>query len=170
MKLSRNLFIILLIAANIALDQITKVIVRAKMETDNYADVVKLIGDYFILIRKENTGAFLGMGSDLSGPTKLIFLLIIPALVLGYLIYYIVNTKDMDRLSLIGLCCIAGGGIANVFDRFALGSVTDFMYIELTDVLKTGVFNIADLSVTSGMALLLISYIKNRKKKDLKTA
>ncbi len=170
MKLSRNLFIILLIVANIAVDQITKIIVRANMAVDSIQDSINVIGNYFILIRKENTGAFLGLGSDLSGTTKLIFLLIVPALILGYLIYYIINTKDMDRLSLIGLCCIAGGGIANVFDRFALGSVTDFIYIEITDVLKTGVLNFADISVTSGMALLLISFIKHRKKKDVKAS
>ena len=74
----------------------------------------------------ENEGAFLGMGSDMNPTLKLILLLILPTLVLAYLIYYILKTKSLDKLSLIALSCIAGGGIANVYDRIAYGSVYRF--------------------------------------------
>ncbi|MEM9680934.1 MAG: signal peptidase II, partial [Bacteroidota bacterium] len=108
MKLSRNLFIIVLIGSNIALDQVTKVIVRATMTKSKPIDV---IGDYFQLIWVENKGAFLGMGSDLNDSMKLIFLLVLPVLVLGYVIYYIFKTKHLDRWSLIAFCCIIGGAL-----------------------------------------------------------
>ncbi|MDC1266058.1 signal peptidase II, partial [Flavobacteriaceae bacterium] len=45
------------------------------------------------------------------------------------------------------------------------GSVTDFLYIDLGGVLKTGIFNSADLSVTTGMILLLMSSFLNRPSK-----
>jgi signal peptidase II len=88
-------------------------------------------------------------------------------LVLGYVIYYIVKTKELDRLSLIAFCCIIGGGIANVFDRIVYGQVTDFFFIDLGGVFKTGIFNFADLSVTTGMIMLLLSGIFNSKKKEV---
>jgi len=134
----------------------------------------------------ENKGAFLGMGSDMNDTLKLIFLLVLPTLVLGYVIYYIIKTKELDRLSLlvlgyviyyiiktkeldrlslIAFCCIVGGGIANVFDRIVYGQVTDFFFINLGGVFKTGIFNFADLSVTTGMIMLLLSGIFNKKKK-----
>ena len=163
MKLSRNLSIILLIVANITIDQISKVVVRATIEEDQ---VIKIIGDNFIMTRVQNSGAFLGMGSELNDTLRLILLLILPVVVLGGVIYYILKNKALDRLSLIAFCCIIGGGIANVFDRIVEGSVTDFFYIKLTDIIRTGIFNVADMSVTFGMILLLIASFIHRKKEQ----
>lgn len=160
--MNRNLFITLLIVFNIAIDQISKVWVRANFE---YGEVKNLIGDKFIMQYVENKGAFLGMGSDMNDTLKLILLLILPTIVLGYVIYYIVKNKELDRLSLIAFCCIIGGGIANVFDRITRGEVTDFFFINLGGIFKTGIFNIADLSVTTGMIMLLFSGILSSKKK-----
>lgn len=159
--MNRNLFITLLIVFNIAIDQISKVIVRSTL---TFQKTVDIIGDYFQLIWVENKGAFLGMGSDMNPTLRLIFLLIIPTLVLGYVVYYIVKTKELDRISLIAFCCIIGGGIANVFDRIVFGKVTDFFFIDLGGVFKTGIFNIADLSVTTGMFMLLFSGVFTKKK------
>tara|TARA_Y100000815_G_scaffold81474_1_gene70540 strand:+ start:509 stop:1006 length:498 start_codon:yes stop_codon:yes gene_type:complete len=163
--LKRNIFIALLIAFNIAIDQISKIIVRANFD---YREIKPIIGDKFILQYVENKGAFLGMGSDMNESLKMIFLLALPALVLGYVIYYIIKNKNLDRLSLIAFCCIIGGGIANVFDRIVRGEVTDFFFINLGGVFKTGIFNVADLSVTTGMIMLLFSGVfSNKKKKEL---
>lgn len=114
----------------------------------------------------ENKGAFLGMGSDMNPALHFIFLKLLPLLVLAYVIYYILKNKELDRLSLIAFCCIVGGGLSNVFDRFAFGKVTDFLYIDLGGIFKTGIFNIADVSVTTGMIILIFSnFIFNKKKK-----
>lgn len=158
--MNRNLFITLLIIFNIAIDQISKVIVR---NTLTFREEINVIGEYFQLIWVENKGAFLGMGSDMNPTLRLIFLLILPTVVLGYVIYYIVKTKELDRLSLIAFCCIIGGGIANVFDRIVFGQVTDFFFIDLGGVFKTGIFNVADLSVTTGMIMLLFSGVFKKK-------
>lgn len=160
MKLSRTLGIILLIVANIAIDQISKVIVRAQVSPFSETPI---IGDYFTLHNVENKGAFLGMGSELSDTSRLIFLLILPILVLGYVIYYILKNKTLDRMSLIAFCCIVGGGIANVFDRIVYGSVTDFFHIDLGGVFRTGIFNVADMSVSAGMIMLLIASFRSKK-------
>ena len=133
-----------------------------------YQKSEQVIGDYFQLIWVENKGAFLGMGSDMNETLRLIFLLILPTLVLGYVVYYIIKTKNLDRISLIAFCCIVGGGIANVFDRFAFGQVTDFFFIDLGGVFKTGIFNVADLSVTTGMFMLIFSNFLMKKKSEIK--
>jgi len=159
--LKRNLFIVILIIFNITIDQISKFSVRANIEL---REIIEIIGDRFILTNVYNEGAFLGMGSDMHPTLKLIFLLILPTLVLGYVIYYIVKTKELDRLSLIAFCCIIGGGIANVFDRIVYGKVTDFFFIDLGGIFRTGIFNVADISVTTGMIMLLIGGIFNKDK------
>lgn len=165
MKLSRNAFILVLIVINIALDQISKIIARIYIEKGQIIDV---IGDVFQLWNVENTGAFLGMGSDMSPTLKLIFLLLLPVVVLGYVIYYVIKNKDLDNLSLIAFCCIIGGGIANVFDRIVFGSVTDFLHLDFGGIFRTGIFNVADMSVTTGMIILLYaSFFNKPKEKEL---
>ncbi|MBF8150227.1 signal peptidase II [Winogradskyella sp. F6397] len=161
--MNRTLFITLLITFNIAIDQISKVIVRSTMIKGGKGQI-NVIQDYFQLIWVENKGAFLGMGSDMNPTLRLIFLLILPTIVLAYVMYYIIKTKELDRLSLIAFCCIVGGGIANVFDRIVFGQVTDFFYINLGGVFRTGIFNVADMSVTTGMILLLLTGIFSKKK------
>jgi len=164
--MNRNLFITLLIVFNIAIDQITKVIVRSKIELH---EVIELIGDKFILTNVYNKGAFLGMGSDMNETLRILLLLVLPVLVLGYVTYYIFKNTDLDKTSLIAFCFIIGGGIANVFDRFAFGQVTDFFHIDLGGVFKTGIFNVADMSVTTGLIILLYTGIFTKKKVEKTT-
>ena len=160
MKLSRSTFIVLLIIFNIALDQITKVLTRLYVAPGSETPI---IGDFFTLHNVENSGAFLGMGSDLNPTLRIIFLLALPILVLGYVTIHIIKNKELDRLSLIGFCCIVGGGIANVYDRIMYGSVTDFFHIDLGGIFKTGIFNFADMSVMFGLGLLLFASFKKGK-------
>ena len=161
MKLSRTAGICLLIVFNIAIDQISKIIVRATIDP---SERINVIGDTFLMMNVENTGAFLGMGSDMDSTLKLLLLKVLPVAVLCYLLYYIIKTKSLDKISLIALCCIAGGGIANVFDRIAFGSVTDFFHLDFGGVFRTGIFNVADMSVTFGMLVLLYTTIVAKKK------
>ena len=85
----------------------------------------------------------------------------VPTLVLGFVLYYLFTNKSLDWLTTTGLCCIVGGGLANLLDRFLYGSVTDFLFMDFS-ILRTGIFNIADLSVTTGMVLILIATLKER--------
>jgi len=156
---NRNISITILIAVSVLLDQLSKILIRNNV--DQYSEV-KLIGEYFILTNVENSGAFLGMGSDFSPFIKTIFLLILPVIVLICIIVYVYRDKQIDKISLIGFCLIIGGGIANIYDRILYGSVTDFLFIDLGGIFKTGIFNIADLSVTTGMILILLMSFRSK--------
>lgn len=161
----KQLYILLLIFLNIGADQYTKYIVREKVVPGSRTQIV---GELLQLMNVENSGAFLGMGSESNPTIKLIFLLMVPTLVLGFVLHYLFTNKSLDRLTTTGLCCIVGGGLANLFDRFIYGSVTDFLFMDFS-IARTGIFNVADLSVTTGMVLILISTFKekNRKQKTL---
>ena len=158
-KKSRYLLITILVFLSITFDQISKIWVRNNFES--YSEK-SIIGDVFTLIKVENTGAFLGMGSELSEIPRVLLLIILPVVVLISITLYTYIDKTLDKLSIIGFSLIIGGGIANIFDRIVFGSVTDFLYINLGGIFKTGIFNIADLSVTTGMILILISSFKRK--------
>lgn len=160
MKLSRSAFIIVLIVVNLALDQISKILVRMYV---TYNEIIPLIEDYFIMTKVENKGAFLGMGSDLNPVLRLILLLILPTVVLLFVLRYVFVNKNIDKVSLVGFACIIGGGLANLYDRIVYGEVTDFLHIDLGGVFRTGIFNVADMSVMFGMGLLLFASFKHSK-------
>ena len=158
-KKFRYILISTIVSLSIAFDQFSKVWVRNNFE--NYSEK-NLIGEFFTLIKVENTGAFLGMGSELSEIPRILLLIVLPVVVLISITIYTYIEKTLDKISIIGFSLIIGGGIANIFDRIVYGSVTDFLYINLGGVFKTGIFNIADLSVTTGMVLILISSFKKK--------
>ncbi|MGB1307928.1 MAG: signal peptidase II [Oceanihabitans sp.] len=163
--MKRTLFIVFLILINIVLDQVSKFWVRASVTKGSKSEI---IGDYFTLHNVENSGAFLGMGSDLAGLPRVLFLLLIPSAVMAYVLFYVFKNKNLEQASVIGFSCIIGGGMANVYDRFVYGSVTDFFFINLGGVFKTGIFNIADMSVMLGLGLLLFDAFNAKKKLKIK--
>ena len=168
MKLSkRSIYIILVIVLTIAADQVSKVLVRENivLRTDiNPGERIALVGDAFIMMHVENKGAFLGMGSELNETLRVVLLLVLPIIVLGYVLRHVFKDKSLDNWSLFAFASIIGGGIANVFDRIVFGKVTDFLFIDLGGVFRTGIFNLADLSVTTGMIILLFMSFKKKKK------
>lgn len=159
-RTQRNIFIFVTIILTITADQISKVWVRANVEKGSSSPI---IGDFFQLLNVENSGAFLGMGSELNDTLKLVLLLILPIIVLALVLRHIIKDKSLDTWSLFAFASIIGGGIANVYDRFAYGSVTDFLYIKISEYVRTGIFNLADLSVTTGMIILVLTMFKKNK-------
>ena len=170
MKLTkRSLYIIIVIVATIAIDQLSKIWVRANIQprTDiQPGERIQLIGDKFLMMNIENSGAFLGMGSDLNPTLRIILLLIVPIIVLGFVLLHIFKDKTIDYWSLFAFSSIIGGGLANVFDRIVYGSVTDFFFIDLGGVFRTGIFNMADMSVTTGMFILLFASFRKKKNQE----
>ncbi|HEY8580173.1 MAG TPA: signal peptidase II [Beijerinckiaceae bacterium] len=67
--------------------------------------------------------------------------------------------RSTDRLTGLGLGLIVGGALGNAYDRFAYGAVADFFHF-FVDTERWGriswyVFNIADVAIVAGVALLL---------------
>lgn len=163
MKLTRSLRILLifgLILMNIGCDQVSKSVARKHIDA---TERISVIGEYVVLLKTENKGAFLGFLSTMEHPVlRTIFLILLPIAVLLFILRIIILNTDLDNYMIVGLCCIIGGGFGNLYDRILYQSVTDFMYIDLGGIFKTGIFNMADVSVMLGTALLLISFIKRK--------
>ena len=148
---------------NIGCDQVSKKIVRDQVNPRSRTEIV---GEKFILTNVENKGAFLGMGSDLNPILKTILLLVLPIIVLLLVFRYLLIKHDLDNLSVIGLSFIIGGGIGNLYDRILYGQVTDFFHIDLGGIFKTGVFNMADVSVMVGMGCIILASLIYKKQKQ----
>lgn len=148
-----RILILLLISFNIGCDQLTKTVVREHVDYDEQIPVIK---NHFTILKVENSGAFLSSGESLPIPVKFVFLSLLPLFILGYALYFLMIKRNLNRFLMIGISCIIGGGLGNLYDRMVFGSVTDFLHLDFV-IFQTGVFNLADLSISLGTLLILIS-------------
>ncbi len=67
--------------------------------------------------------------------------------------------------SIAGLSLMLGGGFSNLYDRiFNNGAVVDFLNVGIVG-LRTGIFNVADMALMLGAALLIyFQYIASEEK------
>jgi signal peptidase II len=149
----RIVLILLIITVNIGCDQFSKTIVKRSVLP---YETIRILNDHLTVTRVENSGAFLSAGDSMSKTSKQIFLTLIPiiAMLLG-LTYLVV--KPVSNKMLIGLCFVIGGGVGNLFDRLLYGSVTDFLYVKF-GFFQTGIFNMADVSIMTGMFIILLQF------------
>jgi signal peptidase II len=78
-------------------------------------------------------------------------------------LFYVIKNNKFSLLTLTGIVACIGGGIGNLYDRIVHGTVTDFMFIRVSDGLQTGVFNFADVSIMIGIGLMLLDAFLTRK-------
>ena len=117
----------------------------------------------------ENTGAFLSVGSGLSKPVRFFLLVVANAAFLLIVAGMLIFRWQMPLVQFIALSLLLAGGIGNLIDRvFLNGIVIDFLNIGLGP-LRTGIFNVADMAITGGAILMLISWLFTREPKQQNT-
>ncbi len=152
-QILRTLLIVTMLSSNIGCDQISKSIVRQRI---NYNEQIGLMNNYVTLTRIENTGAFLSLGNSLPQPIRVLLLTILPLCVLGLTLIYLLTKRNLSNLTIVGICFVVGGGFGNIYDRIIYGSVTDFLRIDFL-IFQTGIFNMADVSIVTGIFILLLN-------------
>ena len=95
-----------------------------------------------------NTGAAFSM---LSG--QRIFLILIPLLVCAVLLYLLLSKRVSHPLGKWALVFLLGGAVGNLIDRIWHGYVVDFIDVR---VINFAIFNVADIFVTVGAAMLIL--------------
>jgi signal peptidase II len=163
-KILRTLAILVILTSNIGCDQISKNIARQNI---GYNEQISLMNNYLMLTKVENTGAFLSVGHSLPQPLKSLLLTLFPLTILAFALYYLMTKKGLSNLMVIGICFVIGGGIGNLYDRIVYGSVTDFLHIDFV-IFRTGIFNMADVSIMIGTFLILIDSYSLKSKSDYK--
>lgn len=143
----------------VSCDQISKEITRQKVDPKAFIPIIK---NHLILTNVENTGAMLGFGHDFPPILKRFLLQALPILLLLILLYRIMSKPNLNLLVIIAFALVIGGGLGNLIDRIAYGSVTDFFQIRL-GFFRTGIFNIADVAVTLGLFMFIYLIVRGKK-------
>ncbi len=147
---------ILAIFILIILDQVTKI-----LATNYFKDGdITIIPNFFYLTYTENTGAAWSM---LEGQMWFFYVITIAAL--GLFIWYLGKTKENAKLERISLTLMIAGTFGNFIDRIFLQYVRDFIGFYIFNY-SFPIFNVADMELTIGAALLIISFLIPEKKHE----
>lgn len=144
--------IIIIILVNV-LDRLTKLWAANQLKGGNDIIIIKNVFDFSYL---ENRGAAWGIFQN-----KVIFLLIVTVIIFAGILYYLIKYKPKSKLIKISLSLIIGGAAGNMYDRAVYKYVVDFIHLHYKDVYNFPTFNVADMSVVVGTALLAICLLRN---------
>ncbi|MBE6036745.1 MAG: signal peptidase II [Clostridiales bacterium] len=129
----------------VALDQYSKYLVRTGM---SLGETIPLLEDIFHLTYVNNYGAAFGIFQG-----KQVFLIIFTLIALvGIAVYLFTQRKKLNWYLLLAMALVVGGGIGNLIDRIVFGYVVDFLDFRLW----SPVFNVADVGVCCGCALMIL--------------
>ncbi len=148
---ARSLLICLILLASVGCDQASKEIAREHLE---YKPAVSLLGDTIYLLYTHNPGIAMSLGANWS-PQARFWLTIVGAgtALLVMLIIFLLKAPT-SRTEILGFSFIIGGGASNLLDRMLRDQgVVDFMMLKV-GILRTGIFNVADMLILLGVALL----------------
>ena len=154
MKIIRINYYFLFTLLLIALDQITKLLIYGYIKPHDSI----VINDFLSLSHVHNYGAAFSFLADQSGWQR--YFLSGFSLVASIAIIIWMRRTDAGRLlKLFALSILLAGAIGNLIDRFLLGFVIDFIDLHYQDFYWP-VFNVADVLISLGVALLIFSDIK----------
>jgi signal peptidase II len=142
----------------LALDQLTKQLASGYL---NYAEPVAVM-PLFNLTLVHNSGAAFSFLAQAGGWQRWFFAAIALLVSTGIIIW--LKRLSADKVwEALALALVLGGAIGNVWDRILLGYVVDFL-----DFYYGGwhwpAFNIADIAISVGAAILIIDSLRTHKK------
>ena len=145
----------LIAGAIVVLDQVSKYLIRANLALGEVYRPELWISQFARFVHLHNSGAAIGIFPSLGN-----VFMILAMLVSAAFIYYYPRIPRQDRLVRLAIALLLGGAMGNLIDRLHQGYVTDFI-----SLLNIPVINLADLSVSSGVILLMIGLLQQEQRK-----
>ena len=157
---TRYVFLALVSAATILLDQATKLQI---MQTMRLHESIPVIPNFFSITYIRNPGAAFGILASSSNGFRLLFFgfaSLFALVLLGTIFFRLRHDDWVGQLSIAG---IFGGAIGNLLDRVRFGEVIDFLDFYI-DAYHWPAFNVADAAISVGVCFLIAHFMLERKK------
>jgi signal peptidase II len=148
----RALLVAIILVTCVGCDQATKAVAKDHLSP---ARPISFLGDTFRLQYMENKGAFMSLGSTMPEELRFWLLIVLTGIAVLGMLVIVLTHRDLSPTVVIGLSLVIGGGLGNLIDRIGNnGLVIDFLNIGIGGV-RTGIFNIADVAIMSGVVTLI---------------
>jgi signal peptidase II len=142
-------FLFIIAGVIITLDQWTKGLVRSNIPFGDSWPHTSWITPFARIVHWNNTGAAFGLFQGYN----LVFSILAVAVSLA-IIYYFPRITAQDWILRVALSMQLAGAVGNLIDRITMGTVTDFISVG-----NFAVFNVADSSISVGVAILLLTVL-----------
>ena len=152
----RGVLLCLLLAATAGCDRVTK---HYAMTTLAGTPSQSFLGDTVRLDYQENPGGFLSAGATWSPQARTVVFQAANGAFLLMALFMAYRYK-WSRLAAVGLILFVAGGLSNLIDRVAIGTVIDFLNVGIGPW-RTGIFNVADVAIMAGVAILLLDHARS---------
>lgn len=139
----------------VALDQLTKWLVRARVPLHHSVEVIPNLLD---ITHVRNTGAAFGFLNGVDFPGKTLVIAVVAIVALIGVALYSGTLSNQQLLPRLGMALIIGGAAGNLIDRIFIGSVVDFVDA-YWGTFHFWAFNVADSAITVGVALMILDMI-----------
>lgn len=137
----------------IILDQVSKWYIHKNYRLGETMDV---ISGFFNITYVRNYGAAFGFLNSSPETFRKLFFLIFPVLAMIFVIFLIKALKKSENLELFCYSLIFAGALGNYLDRLNYGYVVDFLDFHYKAVYHYPAFNVADMSIVTGVAALIL--------------
>ena len=148
----------------IGLDQWTKWLAELKL---NFHEPIAVIEPILNWTLAYNYGAAFSFLADQGGWQKWFFAGLSFVMSL-FLVVYLTRAPRQAKLLNVGLALILGGAIGNLIDRVRIGKVIDFIHVHYADVWHYPIFNVADIAICIGVAIVVIDILFLEGKRNAK--
>lgn len=138
-------------------------ICQGRMQRLHRPDIVVIDG-IFELQYAENCGAAFGIGNDWSVTTRRI-VFIPAALLAAFGLFWMLWRGTGGPLFAWSVPFVVSGAVGNLVDRIRYGYVVDFIRIHWYEEWNYPTFNVADIAIVVGVALLLLDGLRKEEKK-----
>jgi signal peptidase II len=152
-----HLLLLAVLVATIGCDRVTK-----RMATDTLAGAPgrAFLAGVVRLSYAENTGGFLSLGADLPERGRAAIFVVTTGLILACTLVIVVRSAA-DRGTVLAATLFLAGGASNWIDRVRDGRVVDFLNLGIGP-LRTGIFNVADVAIMTGLVMILALQLRRR--------
>lgn len=141
------------------IDQIIKNIIKTKLTLNQE---IKIINNFFSILYLKNTGAAFSILTN-----QTIILIIISIIIIFFLDHFLSTEKNLNKITITSIGLILGGTFGNLIDRIIYKGVIDYLSFKIFSY-DFPVFNIADIAITIGTIILVVSMLKDEKIKNNK--
>lgn len=140
--IQNNIALFLIAVTVIVVDRIVKFYITENLRI---GESIPVFGSFMMITRSENRGAAFGM---LHGQN---WVFIIASIIVILVMIYYYNEIIYNRLLVYATASILAGTVGNMMDRLFFSHVIDYIEFSFWPI-----FNLSDVALTAGVALLIV--------------
>lgn len=145
------------VVVTIGCDRVTKHVAMTSLQG---TPPQSYLADTIRIVYSENAGGFLGAGAQMPPLARtLLFTVLTGAALVA--VAFAGFRRRWPMLATMGLALFIAGGASNWYDRFARGTVVDFLNVGVGPV-RTGIFNGADVAILGGAMLFMFAELRRK--------